>query len=165
MASYSRCSLSDASQGSTAGTAIVSRFAAPPNMSFCPTETASWVRWAVDIMASTAAWARARFGSSVSKAPAAARLSMIRLLIACLLATFPASAFAQTPQPAQPSDAARALAGPWELSNPDRDRRCLLLRAEGLRYRDIAGTLGMSLGGVAKSLARSIARLVNVDRG
>jgi RNA polymerase sigma-70 factor (ECF subfamily) len=48
---------------------------------------------------------------------------------------------------------------------PDRDRRCLLLRAEGLRYRDIADTLGMSLGGVAKSLARSIARLVNVDRG
>jgi len=48
---------------------------------------------------------------------------------------------------------------------PPRDRRCLLLRAEGLRYRDIADTLGMSLGGVAKSLARSIARLVNVDRG
>jgi len=48
---------------------------------------------------------------------------------------------------------------------PPRDRRCLLLRAEGLRYRDIADTLGMSLGGVAKSLARSIARLVHVDRG
>jgi RNA polymerase sigma-70 factor (ECF subfamily) len=46
-----------------------------------------------------------------------------------------------------------------------RDRRCLLLRAEGLRYRDIADTLGMSLGGVAKSLARSIGRLVNADRG
>jgi len=48
---------------------------------------------------------------------------------------------------------------------PPRDRRCLRLRAEGLRYRDIANTLGMSLGGVAKSLARSIARLVHVDRG
>jgi RNA polymerase sigma-70 factor, ECF subfamily len=48
---------------------------------------------------------------------------------------------------------------------PPRDRRCLLLRSEGLRYRDIADTLGMSLGGVAKSLARSIARLVHVDRG
>ena len=48
---------------------------------------------------------------------------------------------------------------------PARDRRCLLLRAEGLRYRDIANTLGMSLGGVAKSLARSIGRLVNADRG
>ena len=34
---------------------------------------------------------------------------------------------------------------------PPRERRCLQLRAEGLRYRDIANTLGMSLGGVAKS--------------
>jgi RNA polymerase sigma-70 factor (ECF subfamily) len=48
---------------------------------------------------------------------------------------------------------------------PARDRRCLLLRAEGLRYREIAHTLGMSLGGVAKSLARSMTRLVNADRG
>jgi RNA polymerase sigma-70 factor (ECF subfamily) len=48
---------------------------------------------------------------------------------------------------------------------PTRDRRCLLLRAEGLRYREIARTLGMSLGGVAKSLARSMTRLVNADRG
>jgi RNA polymerase sigma-70 factor (ECF subfamily) len=48
---------------------------------------------------------------------------------------------------------------------PARDRRCLLLRAEGLRYRDIAVTVGMSLGGVAKSLARSIGRLANADRG
>ncbi|HEY2383554.1 MAG TPA: sigma-70 family RNA polymerase sigma factor [Terriglobia bacterium] len=42
---------------------------------------------------------------------------------------------------------------------PARDRRCLYLRAEGLRYRDIAGILGMSLGGVALSLARSFSRL------
>jgi RNA polymerase sigma-70 factor, ECF subfamily len=48
---------------------------------------------------------------------------------------------------------------------PDRDRRCLLLRAEGFRYREIADTLGMSLGGVAKSLGRSIRRLVNADGG
>jgi RNA polymerase sigma-70 factor, ECF subfamily len=47
----------------------------------------------------------------------------------------------------------------------DRDRQCLLLRAEGLRYRDIARTLGISLGGVAKSLARSMSRFVNADRG
>lgn len=46
-----------------------------------------------------------------------------------------------------------------------RDRRCLLLRAEGLRYRDIAEALGMSLGGVAKSLTRSVTRLMNADRG
>jgi RNA polymerase sigma-70 factor (ECF subfamily) len=43
---------------------------------------------------------------------------------------------------------------------PERDRRCLQLRAEGLRYREIASTLGISLGAVAKALARSIARLV-----
>jgi RNA polymerase sigma-70 factor (ECF subfamily) len=46
-----------------------------------------------------------------------------------------------------------------------RDRQCLFLRAEGLRYRDIAAALGMSLGGVAKSLTRSMTRLVNADRG
>ena len=46
-----------------------------------------------------------------------------------------------------------------------RDRQCLFLRAEGLRYRDIARTLGLSLGGVAKSLARSMSRFVNADRG
>ena len=34
-------------------------------------------------------------------------------------------AFAQQPS-AQPSDAARTLVGVWELSNPDRDRRCTL---------------------------------------
>ena len=34
-------------------------------------------------------------------------------------------AFAQAPQPLpEPNDAARALVGGWELSNPDRDRRC-----------------------------------------
>jgi hypothetical protein len=50
-----------------------------------------------------------------------------RLLLAFILATLIATpAFAQTPAPPQPSDAARALAGVWELSNPDRDRRCTL---------------------------------------
>lgn len=48
---------------------------------------------------------------------------------------------------------------------PARDRRCLLLRAEGFRYRDIAAALGMSLGGVAQSLARSMTRLANADGG
>jgi len=46
---------------------------------------------------------------------------------------------------------------------PDRDRRCLALRAEGLRYREIAAALGLSLGAVAKSLARSMTRMVNAD--
>jgi RNA polymerase sigma-70 factor (ECF subfamily) len=48
---------------------------------------------------------------------------------------------------------------------PDRDRHCLFLRAEGLTYRDIASALGISLGAVAKSLARSIARLVTANEG
>jgi RNA polymerase sigma-70 factor, ECF subfamily len=42
---------------------------------------------------------------------------------------------------------------------PEQDRRCLYLRAEGLRYREIAGALDMSLGSVSMSLARSLARL------
>jgi RNA polymerase sigma-70 factor (ECF subfamily) len=47
---------------------------------------------------------------------------------------------------------------------PERDRRCLHLRGDGLRYRDIARVLGISLGAVAKSIARSIARLERSDR-
>jgi RNA polymerase sigma-70 factor (ECF subfamily) len=42
---------------------------------------------------------------------------------------------------------------------PEQDRACLHLRAEGLRYREIAEVLGISLGGVALSLERSLARL------
>jgi RNA polymerase sigma-70 factor (ECF subfamily) len=42
---------------------------------------------------------------------------------------------------------------------PEQDRRCLMLRAEGLRYREIATTLAMSLGAVSMSLARSLARM------
>lgn len=46
---------------------------------------------------------------------------------------------------------------------PDRDRWCLALRAEGLRYREIAEILDMSLGSVAASLARSLGRLSRAD--
>jgi RNA polymerase sigma-70 factor, ECF subfamily len=42
---------------------------------------------------------------------------------------------------------------------PEQDRCCLALRAEGLRYREIAQVLGMSLGSVSASLARSLERL------
>ncbi len=42
---------------------------------------------------------------------------------------------------------------------PEQDRRCLSLRAEGLRYREIAGILNMSLGAVSLSLGRSLARV------
>jgi RNA polymerase sigma-70 factor (ECF subfamily) len=45
---------------------------------------------------------------------------------------------------------------------PEQDRRCLSLRAEGLRYREIAQVLEMSLGSVAASLARSLARMTRV---
>jgi RNA polymerase sigma-70 factor (ECF subfamily) len=48
-------------------------------------------------------------------------------------------------------------------SLPERDQRCLALRAEGLRYRDIAAVLGVSLGAVAKSLTRAMARLARAD--
>jgi RNA polymerase sigma-70 factor, ECF subfamily len=41
----------------------------------------------------------------------------------------------------------------------EQDQRCLALRAEGLRYREIADVLGMSLGAVAKSLERSLERI------
>jgi RNA polymerase sigma-70 factor (ECF subfamily) len=45
---------------------------------------------------------------------------------------------------------------------PDRERRCLHLRAAGLPYRDIAHVLGISLGAVAKSVARAVGRLGRV---
>lgn len=51
------------------------------------------------------------------------------------------------------------------LALPERERQCLFLRAEGLRYREIAKTLDVSLGAVAKSLARTMTRLANIDEG
>ena len=42
---------------------------------------------------------------------------------------------------------------------PERDRQCVSMRAEGVTYRTIAQELGMSLGGVAKAIARAAARL------
>jgi RNA polymerase sigma-70 factor, ECF subfamily len=47
----------------------------------------------------------------------------------------------------------------------EQDRRCLCLRAEGLRYREIAELLHMSLGAVSLSLTRSLARVArSVER-
>jgi len=46
---------------------------------------------------------------------------------------------------------------------PENDQHCLRLRAEGLRYREIAAVLGMSLGAVSISLTRSLARLARAD--
>lgn len=42
---------------------------------------------------------------------------------------------------------------------PELDRACIALRAEGLRYREIAEILGISLGGVAICLERALARI------
>jgi RNA polymerase sigma-70 factor, ECF subfamily len=46
---------------------------------------------------------------------------------------------------------------------PEQDQWCLSLRAEGLRYREIAQVLGISLGSVSISLTRSMARLLRAD--
>ena len=46
---------------------------------------------------------------------------------------------------------------------PETDRCCLYLRAEGLRYRQIAEVLEISLGGVSLALGRALARLSQVD--
>ena len=45
---------------------------------------------------------------------------------------------------------------------PERDRRCLYLRAEGLRYREISEVLGLSLGTINKLITRALARLASV---
>lgn len=50
-------------------------------------------------------------------------------------------------------------------SLPEEDRCCLRLRAEGLRYREIASVLGMSLGAISNSLTRSLARMARADEG
>jgi RNA polymerase sigma-70 factor, ECF subfamily len=46
---------------------------------------------------------------------------------------------------------------------PEQDQCCLALRAEGLRYREIARVLGISVGSVANSLARALGRLSRAD--
>jgi RNA polymerase sigma-70 factor (ECF subfamily) len=46
---------------------------------------------------------------------------------------------------------------------PVGDQGCLRLRAEGLRYREIASVLGISLGAVSISLTRSLARLIRAE--
>jgi len=48
---------------------------------------------------------------------------------------------------------------------PEQDRRCLFLRAEGLRYREIAAVLDISLGAVSLSLSRSLTRMARAAQG
>ena len=50
-------------------------------------------------------------------------------------------------------------------SLPETERCCLYLRAEGLRYRQIAEVLEISLGGVALTLGRALDRLTRVEGG
>ncbi len=47
---------------------------------------------------------------------------------------------------------------------PEVDRCCVSLRAEGLRYREIAGILGISLGAVSMSLTRSLAKFERAEK-
>lgn len=46
---------------------------------------------------------------------------------------------------------------------PAQDRHCLFLRSEGLRYREIADVLEISLGSVAKSLSRALDKLMKAE--
>lgn len=56
----------------------------------------------------------------------------------------------------------KLLIAVWDAL-PELDRNCLRLRAEGLRYREIARVLGISLGAVSKSLVRSFEKLSWAD--
>src|SRR5581483_2389000 len=47
---------------------------------------------------------------------------------------------------------------------PEQSRWCLYLRAEGLRYREIADIVGVSLGAVSLRLARSLALIGSAAR-
>jgi len=46
---------------------------------------------------------------------------------------------------------------------PQQDQQCLHLRAEGLRYREIAEVLGISLGAVALALSRSVLKATSAE--
>jgi RNA polymerase sigma-70 factor (ECF subfamily) len=48
---------------------------------------------------------------------------------------------------------------------PEQDRWCLSLRAEGLRYREIATVVGISLGAVSIVLTRAVERLRRAEPG
>lgn len=48
---------------------------------------------------------------------------------------------------------------------PETDQRCLSLRAEGLRYKEIAEILGVSVGTVSVTLSRSLARFEQANKG
>lgn len=51
------------------------------------------------------------------------------------------------------------------LRLPEQQRQCLHLRAEGLRYREIAGVLGVSVSRVPQLLQRAIVRIMDELHG
>lgn len=71
-----------------------------------------------------------------------------------------------TPNPEEQAAAAQRQKRLQSIARalPEQDQWCLALRAEGLRYREIAEVLGMSLGSVSGSLARSLGRLARGDK-
>ena len=74
-----------------------------------------------------------------------------------------AAASGPTPEDRYASRERRARLAAALNALPARERRCLQLRAEGLRYREIARVLGLSLGTVANTMARALARLRRID--
>jgi RNA polymerase sigma-70 factor (ECF subfamily) len=52
----------------------------------------------------------------------------------------------------------KQLTGAWKTLSPQQ-RECLQLRAEGLRYREIAQTMGITISSVREFLSRAILRL------
>lgn len=80
-----------------------------------------------------------------------------------ILDTPPASGAAIDPSPSPEDQLANSQSQRRLLSVvhalPEMDRRCLFLRVEGLRYREIAAVLDISLGAVSLSLSRSLARM------
>ena len=74
-------------------------------------------------------------------------------------APFVATTAAPTPEEQAITNQTRRRVAAVIQALPELDRACLALRAEGLRYREIAEVLGISLGGVALSLERSLTRI------
>ena len=50
------------------------------------------------------------------------------------------------------------IAGAWKTLSP-KQRECLYLRSEGLRYRQIAESMGISVSSVREFLSRAVLRL------
>lgn len=69
------------------------------------------------------------------------------------------------PDPEQSATEAERRRRLWAIVQalPAMDQQCLHLRAEGLRYREIAQVLGVSLGSVATMLSRVLLKLTKAE--